>query len=83
MHGYLCIHIIYYIKLYKIIIYIYIYQLLLCINDCISCVILIYYTVKLCVYIGSKKSRLIYVNWLDLFFKRLYIAVVRYIYADV
>ena len=67
MHGYLCIHIIYYIKL------LYIYKLLLCINHCLSCVILIYYTVKLCVY-GSKMSRLIYVNWLELFFKRLYIA---------
>ena len=71
MHGYLCIHIIYYIKL---LLYIYIYKLLLCINHCLSCVILIYYTVKLCLYIGSKMSRLIYVNWLYLFFKRLYIA---------
>ena len=48
MHGYLCIHIIYYIKL------LYIYKLLLCINHCLSCVILIYYTVKLCVYMGVK-----------------------------
>ena len=48
--------------------------MLLCINHCLSCVILIYYTVKLCVYIGSKMSRLINVNWLDLLFKRLYIA---------